>query len=126
MFPIVGIDRGFHGNEAGTHPTKNTSESSPLKNQCLAGSQDPVCLSLAAAATAAATLGQPKHEGRRGGGGETPAGGFPLTGFLRVELVALPGAEVTFRPGEVRGAVLEKERAELAAVEKKVHRSGRS
>ena len=46
--------------------------------------------------------------------------GFPLTGFLKVEMVPFPGAEVTFRPGETRAAVLTKERAELAAVEKKV------
>ena len=76
-----------------------------------------MCRSLAAAAAASSSAERPKYE--EGRGGETPAGGFPLTGFLRVELVALPGAEVTFARGRP-GAVLEKRPAELAAAEKKV------
>lgn len=46
--------------------------------------------------------------------------GFPLKGFLRVELVRLEEAEVTFRPGEARGAALIAEREKAAAEEEKV------
>ena len=46
--------------------------------------------------------------------------GFPLKGFLRVELVGLEEAEVTFRPGELRRAALVAERENAAAQEQKV------
>lgn len=46
--------------------------------------------------------------------------GFPLRGFLRVELVGLEEAEVTFRPGKARRAALVAERENAAAEEKKV------
>lgn len=46
--------------------------------------------------------------------------GFPLTAFLRVELVGLDEAQVRFRPGESRRAGLEKERADRRAAEQEV------
>eukprot|EP00903_Cladosiphon_okamuranus_P011246 g10610.t1 len=122
VFPLVDIDLDSHLGTYGDTPnvpksappqrsTLNNGSAStagnPDSQRCSADPADPTCAALAATAAAAAATSEP------------PSAGFPLKGFLRVELVGLEEAAVTFRPGEARRAALVAERESAAAAERK-------
>lgn len=103
--------------------TSNTSGSysangAPSSQQCSAGSKDSTCLALAdaEASSSSPSTGEAIAKSRAG---------FSLKGFLRVEVVGLEAAEVTFRPGEERRAALIREREEAAHAEKEVRKRGK-
>lgn len=119
MFPLVDVDWGFQSDRDNIPTTENTTgganptpQASNPRNQCSGNPNDQTCLAHARAPSV-----QKIEQGVKKGEG---FGGFPLSGFLKVELVGLAEAEITFRPGEIRRAVLVKEREEVAAAEKKV------
>lgn len=103
--PIPADSRGIRG---------KVDTSVPL-NRCTVGSDNLACVEPAATPSAA---GPVKGEGQEKSALES----FPLTGFLRIELVRLAEAEITFRPGEARSAALIKDLADIAAAEEKVSR----
>eukprot|EP00752_Nemacystus_decipiens_P017854 g16010.t1 len=123
VFPLVDIDWDpylgtfrdtRHGPTSGaTQPaTPNTPPPAPSvgsldDHRCSAGSPDPACAELAGAGAGSSA----------GAASAPPSAGFPLKGFLRVELVGLEEAEVTFRPMGARRAALIAERENAAAAE---------
>ncbi|CAM9617735.1 unnamed protein product [Ectocarpus sp. 12 AP-2014] len=121
IFPLVDVTSdggGTSTKQPQSHPSSSSASSDDsFGNQRCAAAQpdDPTCIALAsgearptAGAAAASTPGTMEN-----------TAGFRLKGFLKVELVGLDGAEVTFRPGEARIAALIKQRDDAAAAEKK-------
>lgn len=116
------MDVASDGGGTSTKPQSRSSASSDngFGNQrCAAQPNDPTCTARASGEvqrTARATAASPS-------GTTENAVGFRLKGFLKVELVGLDGAEVTFRPGDARTAELIKQRDDAAAAEKEVRRA---
>ncbi|CAM9458430.1 unnamed protein product, partial [Hapterophycus canaliculatus] len=127
MFPLVDIDVDRHtGGGGGTigiqrQSSSNATNSVPSSNnvgtqQCTVGLRDPTCAVPSGTASASASASPSAAAGTdRDTGDNVP--GFPLKGFLKVELVRLDDVEVTFRPGKTRRAELAKERDKAAARE---------
>ncbi|CBN80188.1 conserved unknown protein [Ectocarpus siliculosus] len=121
IFPLVDVTSDGGGTST-KHPQSHPSNSSASSddgfgNQRCAAAQlnDPMCIALASGEgrpTAGADAASPP-------GTMENTAGFRLKGFLKVELVGLDGAEVTFRPGEARIAELIKQRNDAAAAERK-------
>ncbi|CAN0252208.1 unnamed protein product, partial [Ectocarpus sp. 13 AM-2016] len=121
IFPLVDVTSdggGTSTKQPQSHPSSSSASSdNSFGNQRCAAAQpnDPTCIALASGEA------RPKA----GAAAASPPGtmentaGFRLKGFLKVELVGLDGAEVSFRPGEARTAELIKQRDDAAAAEKK-------
>ena len=119
VFPLVDIDWDPHLGSYGDTPrvptmgvAGNNFPAGPSvggldSQRCSADPADPSCAEVDTAAAAAAASAP-------------PSAGFSLQGFLRVELVGLEEAEVTFRPGEPRRAALVAEKEQAAEAERKV------
>lgn len=110
MFPLVDAQednpmRPLEGSFVFPSPSEASSENNC---QLAAGSDSPTLCS-------STQSDPPARNGVRavqtGGSGSSL-----LTGFIRVEVVELPRAEVTFRPGEVRRAEMIRQREEEAVV----------
>lgn len=86
--------------------------------QCTLGAHDPTCSSSASVSPSAAPGTEVKTQEN--------LPGFPLKGFLKIELVMLDDVEVAFRPGQARRAALIEEGEEAAAMEKKVWMEGKN
>ncbi|CAM9984630.1 unnamed protein product [Ectocarpus sp. 4 AP-2014] len=119
IFPLVDVSSDGSGTST-KQPLLHLSNSSASSEngfgnqRCAAQPNDPTCIALAsgeARPTAGAAAASPS-------GTMENAQGFRLKGFLKVELVSLDGAEVTFRPGAARMAELVKKRDEAAAAKK--------
>ncbi|CAN0180433.1 unnamed protein product, partial [Ectocarpus sp. 8 AP-2014] len=121
IFPLVDFtsDGGGTSTKQPQSHASNSSASSDdgFGNRRCAAAQpnDPTCIALASGearpAAGAAAASPP--------GTMENTAGFRLKGFLKVELVGLDGAEVTFRPGEARIPELIKQRDDAAAAETK-------
>lgn len=113
MFPLVDVEVSSRGT------TDFSVGKIRRENSCSAGSNDRKCsTSLAGAVSTDAAMRE-----RDGNGLASTVGsgsGFPLAAFLRVELVGLDEAEVTFRPGESRREALFQELANRRAAEQYV------
>lgn len=100
----------------------------PISEQCSADSQDSMCLALAAASASPSSSSIPSPPASLSSPASTGEGlannreGFPLKGFLRIEVVGLEAAEVTFRPGDARRSALAREREEALAAEEQARR----
>lgn len=115
MFPLVDVEVSSRGT------SKLSTGKARQEYSCSAGSNDKECFtSSVKEARSDATMKKRDDNELESTAGSGSA--FPLVAFLRVELVGLDGAEVTFRPGGSRRKALLQELADRRAAEQKACR----